>query len=233
MFLQEVFDQLTYGELSQTNIGGSSVGEIISSNYPAMVAHTNMGLTRLHNRFSLQTGEVIIQQYEGVTIYYLEKRFTVSAGTEPIKYIEDGFGTPFKENVIKIEEVFDELGNKYPLNDSNDEYSLFTPAYDRLQIPFPNATIAMSVMYRANHEKLSAIGLDPETTELHIPYTLLEPLVYFIASRIFASRQTTEFGNESANWYGRYEAACRTLELYGVDNTDATSAVVFEQGGWV
>ena len=53
MKLKEVFDQLTYGELSQLSIGGQAQGEITEENYARVVAHVNLGLSAIYKRFHL------------------------------------------------------------------------------------------------------------------------------------------------------------------------------------
>jgi hypothetical protein len=232
MFLTEIFDQLTYGELGQINIGGATMGEIVSNNYPAMVSHLNAGLTRLHTRFDLKDGEVIIQQYETITDYVLRPAYTISTGTAPIKYIVDTVEKPFPNDLIKIEQVFDEQGKEIPLNKPSESTSMFTPAYDTLQIPVPNDDLATSLIYRARHAQISADNMDPDTTEINIPHTHMEALVYFMASRVFSSRGTTEYGNESAMHFARYEAACQTLEKYGMDNKAINEGSHFNRGGW-
>lgn len=42
MNLKEIFDQLTYGELSQISIGGGAAGQIRPEDYAKLVAHTNL-----------------------------------------------------------------------------------------------------------------------------------------------------------------------------------------------
>ena len=51
MTLQEIFDQLTYGELSQLSMGGSEAGIIDESNYSRILVHVNLGLLRCINVF--------------------------------------------------------------------------------------------------------------------------------------------------------------------------------------
>ena len=71
MLLSEIFEQLTYGELSQINLGGKDDGGIASSDYPAVVAHINMALTELFKRFPLRLKEIQLQTYSTLTTYQL------------------------------------------------------------------------------------------------------------------------------------------------------------------
>jgi hypothetical protein len=232
MFLTEIFDQLTYGELGQINIGGATMGEIVSNNYPAMVSHLNTGLTRIHTRFDLKEGEVIIQQYEEITDYILRPKYTMSTGTAPNKYIVDSVALPFADDILKIEQAFDEEGKEIALNRPGDDFSYFTPGFDTLQIPEPNNSNATSVIYRARHAKISSVDIDPDTTLIDIPEAFMEPIVYFMASRVFSSRGSTEFGNESAMHFARYDAACVALETYGAINKTIDEGSHFVRGGW-
>lgn len=48
MNLQEVFDQLSVGELSMLSVGGNDQGVIDESNWDKVLPHINLGLTALY-----------------------------------------------------------------------------------------------------------------------------------------------------------------------------------------
>ena len=61
MTLQDIFDALSAGELSQISIGGQAAGVINKENRAKLLPHINMGLTALFKRFRLKEGELTIQ----------------------------------------------------------------------------------------------------------------------------------------------------------------------------
>lgn len=235
MLLSEFFDQLTYGEFAQLSIGGEPKGEISPSDYPRMISHVNAALTRLHTRFLIREDEVIIQQYDHITQYYLRPEYAQSnvASLETYKYIIDSAESPFLDNVLRIERAYEEDGEEIVLNQASDERSVFTPRYDTIQIPHANSANAISVVYRGNHPKIDLATTDPSTVEIFIPPSFIEALGFYVASRMYAPMGTTEQGNESTSYYARYEAACQTLERYGMLNADNSANTKLEMNGWV
>ena len=64
MNLQEIFDQLTYGELSQLSIGGGEVGVISVANYPRVPdSHLEPLLLFVASRATTPMG---VGQFEGL-----------------------------------------------------------------------------------------------------------------------------------------------------------------------
>ena len=57
MKLREIFEHLAYSELSQLNVGDTSLGLINESNYDKVLSAVNLGLTALHTRFCLKKKE--------------------------------------------------------------------------------------------------------------------------------------------------------------------------------
>ena len=55
MLLSELFDQLTFGELSQIYVAGRDEIGIQAADYEKIIPHINLGLTELHKRFEIKT----------------------------------------------------------------------------------------------------------------------------------------------------------------------------------
>ena len=105
--LQEIFDNLTYGNLSHVSIGNAALGYIEAKDYPKIVSGVNNALTAIHKRFLLRTEEVRIQQQAGQSTYYLRSDYAVSNSANPAvtKYLLDSVAAPFSDNLFKIEKV--------------------------------------------------------------------------------------------------------------------------------
>jgi len=71
MKLQELFNDLTYGEFSQLNLGANEDGTFSDKYYNKMISHFNLGLTDLHKRFSLKLNTIELILLPGTYRYHL------------------------------------------------------------------------------------------------------------------------------------------------------------------
>lgn len=248
MNLQEVFDQLTHGELSQLSIGGNEAGLINPANYNRLVPHVNLGLTQLYKRFPLKEGRLTLELQSNRTVYPIHSKYAVSSRSsrEPVRYIKDSLAAPFKDDIYKIEKVVASSGYEFSLNDESDEYGMFTPSATVLRVPLDVAeqsmdlpdeikTTLVEVVYRANHPLIIADGadLEPELIELELPYSHLEPLLLFIASRVHTPTGMTNEANLGNTYSAKYEAACQLLEFKGLQVDQGSQNSRLERNGWV
>lgn len=231
MKLKEIFDQLTYGELSQLSIGGSELGAIQAKDYDRILAHINLAMTALHKRFNLKESNVLLELQPGRTLYPIKTAFAVTAKSkETIRFLKDSVDMPFKDNVHKIERVYTDKGVELSINDQEDPYSLSTPQVTMLRVPaslvtnpvdFPENLITknLDIYYRANSLPIVTDDgdLDPEDVEVDLPYAYLEPLLLYVASRIHTPTGMTNEFNMGNNYYAKYEAACQDLENFDLD----------------
>lgn len=239
MKLRAIFDQLSAGELSQISLGGDMLGEIAESNYPKITSHVNLALTELHKRFMIKEGTVLLALQTGLTTYVLDRKYAVSntASTEPVKYISDA-SSPYLDDVFKIERVYDEDDLELALNVFEDTLSVLTPGYRVVVVPTSEEFVSttLRVVYRANHRVLDvADWADPDVSEIDLPYTYLEALLLYVASRVmnpigFAGGNGFHEGN---NYMAKFEKACALLEFqnYRVDQQGQNTRL--EKNGWV
>jgi len=245
MRLSEIFTQLTHGELSQISIGGGEAGAIDDSNYARMLPHVNLGLTALYKRFNLKEGRLIIELIKDKVTYTLLKKFAVNGGgTELVRYILDTVDEPYLEDIHKVERVYTDTGFELSLNDEFNFYSCFTPSYnilripevlvsDSVEIPEEMATLQLEVVYRANHPLLVyGAGFDPSMIELELPYSHLEPLLLFIASRINNPIGMTNEHHAGNSYAAKYEQACMLLEQKDLQVNVGGQGNRFSNNGW-
>lgn len=248
MKLQEVFDQLTHGELSQLSIGGNEMGVISPANYNRLVPHVNLGLTQLYKRFPLKEGRLTLELQSNRTVYPIHSKYAVSSRSsrEPVRYIKDSLAAPFKDDIHKIEKVVASTGYEFSLNDESDEYGIFTPSATVLRVSLDVAdqvmdlpdelkTELVEVVYRANHPLIIADGadLEPDLIDLELPYTHLEPLLLFIASRVHTPTGMTNEANLGNTYAAKYEAACQLLEFKGLQVDQGSQNSRLQRNGWV
>jgi hypothetical protein len=219
MTLSELFEQLSYGELSQLPAGTSEPGAIDEAYWRQVISHINLGLLELYKRFWVESGEVLLQLYDHIAYYKLHDRYAESnrLSPEPYRYIKDSEYYPFRNNVMKIEQVFNACGEQVCLNDHTACESLFTPAYDTLQVPLPTNYTVLTVEYRAGPEKIQYVpGMDPEEVEVDIPPGLLEPLVLFVGARAYRVMNPDQH-NSTRAYMQLFEQACVQAHRYGLE----------------
>jgi hypothetical protein len=248
MKLKEIFDQLTYGELSQLAIGGGDNGAIRVQDYNRILAHVNLGLTALYKRFPLKEGRVKILLQAGMTNYPIVSNYALTNPRTRFspKFIQDSAASPFKDGIHKIEKVFTDSGFEMSLNDEADPYSVFTPTATMLRVPslvvaksldLPAElqTTGLELVYRANHPILVTDDgdLEPEEVEVELPYSHLEPLLLFIASRVHTPTGMTNETNMGNNYYAKYEAACQQIELTNLKVDSNSQPDRIARNGWV
>jgi hypothetical protein len=249
MKLQEVFDQLSSGEFEQLSIGGAAAGVIDSSNYARLLGHINLGLTAIFKRFTLKEGRLVLAPQDNQTDYTISSAFAVNGRrtTEPVRYLLDSTADPFVDDILKIEKVLTDSGCVLGLNDHSDCFSCFTPTATSLRIPkiLVDGTINLppklvtenlTLIYRANHPKIvMPVGyFDPNRVELQLPYTHLEPLLFFVAARVTTPRGLAQMEGQSANAYlTKYEHACAVLENQGYQVDQGAGNTRLCRNGWV
>lgn len=248
MKLQEVFDQFKFGELSQLSIGGNNAGEINEKNWPNLIAHINIGLTALYKRFNLKQGRLKLQLYPEISLYQLSQKFATTSrgGMDITKYLLDTPTNKFKDDVLKIERVYTEGEHELKLNDVSDLYSLHTPSMTSLLVPnsiLSNAvdlpdelkTTSLSVVYRANHNLIvKGIGyFDPNTVDLELPYSHLDALLLYVASRVHNPIGLVNEFNFGNTYAAKYEQACQMLELQNLEIDEGSQNTRINRNGWV
>lgn len=248
MKLSEIFTQLTAGELSQLSIGGSADGKIAETSYPKIIPHVNLALTALYKRFPLKEGVLTINLQPGRTTYPLSIAYAVAnrRSRETVRYIKDSATEPFIEDVLKIERVYADSGKEMGLNDESDPYACFTPTATTLRVPASVVLRASSlpdelktnnlrVVYRANHPLIvmGLAGFDPERVDVELPYSHLEPLLYYIASRVHNPTGMTNEFHAGNNYQAKYENSCLELEMKNLRIDQGSQNTRLERAGWV
>ncbi len=206
MKLSEVFSHLAYGELSQVVFGENIEGEIRDDRIPGLVSHINMGLLSLYRRFYLKEGIIQFEFSDVGNTYVLQAT-----------------------DINKIEKVTTAEGYELSLNDYSDMYSCITPTLQSIIVPqciidrsvdLPTelVTDSLIIIYRARHPIIGA-GVDffiPDNIELELPYTHLQALLYFVASRVYNPIGMVNEFHSGNTWFAKYEQECKWLEIQGM-----------------
>lgn len=248
MKLKEIFDQLTFGELSQLSIGGGEAGVIAPANYDRLLVHINLGLTALYKRFPLKENQVKLELQPGRLTYPIHSKYAVSCrnSREPVRYIKDTVAEPFRDDIHKIERVYSSGGFEFGLNDLEDTFSMMTPTATVLRVPSVIVTppveqddllrtTTLDVVYRANHRIIEKDGvfLEPEDVEIELPYSHLEPLLYFVAARVHTPTGMSNEANMGNIYSAKYEQACQEIETRNLRVDNVSQPDRLTRNGWV
>lgn len=241
MYLGEIFEQIAYGEFRKFGIGNDDQQGLQPADYKRVIPFINLALTELHKRFLLRSKTVWIQQHAHLSRYSLLNKYRQSdtSSTEPYKYIMDSVYEPFEErDLFKIEQINAEDGTEYILNEHGQHYSLFTPDYNTVEIPYPLDTNAMLVTYRADHTKLQHMIGDSSDKEIieaqlvNISTGLLESLLLYAAGRYFMSAGKPEKEALGMQYLNRFEQSVITVKSNGINPTENFNNSKLENRGW-
>ena len=213
MKVSDALQELCYGELNTHRLADS--GAISPENYSRMIHHLNMGLLALYTRFPLLVKELTLQQKSWITMYELKKEHAVTDPSDEVKYIIDSRFDPFIGDLIRVEEVSDEVGDVVELNSTDHVKVALTPSMDTLEIPNPTDTNVLFVTYRAKHPQLVSVD-----SEILLPQHLLGALYAYTGMRVYAGGTSQEQLTKGAELESKYERICQKMELDGMVNTD-------------
>lgn len=247
MTLEDIYKYLSSSELSQLQMGQDMDNEAANLDYIKLATHVNLGLTALHKRFFLREGRITIELNPMLTMYMLKGKYAKSNLTslEPIKYIDDSTET-FKDDVMKVERIITENGKEFSLNDEYDPFSIITPSMHSIRVPakiidkddsIPDwmKVDKLIVVYRANHPLITedTNAEYPEDEEIDLPFSHLEALLYFVASRVHNPIGMINEFHTGNSYSAKYEAECARLELANIRRDTTTTEDRLRRGGWV
>jgi len=228
MTLQDIYDQLAYGELRNIVMGSGGIGNteesIPEDKFEIILPFIALGLTELHKRFLLHENELTLDLVPGKGTYVITKDYAVSntKSKQPVKYILDT-DSPFESDLMRIERVYATYRDKeyeVPLNEIDNAMGVRSTASHLLQVPTDSTkapwlleTTSLRVVYRANHPRISkhlAIS-SPAQVAVNLPDTHLEPLLWYVASRAHNPKGISNEFHEGNNYAGKFEASCQRL----------------------
>ncbi len=188
MILSELFSYIAELDSASIDLDTDGDGVIVAANYNKVIKAINLGLLQLYAEFPVREKMLVVQLYAHITEYHLVDDFADSnvGSIEVYKYIMDTTFDPYSNDVLKILAVLDEGGEQLPLNQNNQEWSIFTPAFNVIQHPYPDDSNAIFVMYRARHPEIAS-NVTISTYDVEIPPQILPLLLLFVHHKLLAS----------------------------------------------
>lgn len=234
MLVRDVLEQLAFGELANTSIGGDADSAITEQDkYNQVIPAINSALEALHTRFELKFNNVLIEQVGHIATYFLRKDFAESSNSnEEFKYIKDSGVRPFVGDILRIDRVIDECNNAVYVNNESECSSVFLPTYDSIEFPAPVHGKVFNVIYQANHKKLVVEGDDVPNQEIVLPPAFNEAMLAYVGYRIYKNRKSLAGDTPSNNYFSIYQSECARLESKAPVNLMTGNQVV-RDSGWV
>lgn len=233
MTLQDIYDQLSYGELRLLFLGqdpDNPDAGMPESQFMQMLPTVQLGLTALHKRFALREGRVVLPLVADQASYVLKSKGDLA----------NTFGDDILD-VDRVYGVYQEEKYEIPLNEINNTASIRTATATTLLVPtgdkeapWLKETSELEVVYRQDHPTIRKYlaNVSPLTVKVDLPITHLEPLLLFIASRIYNPVGMMNDFHEGNNYAQKYELACVQLEQWGYQNDMAVDIDPISRGGW-
>lgn len=234
MTLQECLDRLARGKLS--NLAICEKGNVKPQEIPRVIDAVNEALERLHTQLPIREKSVIVELYEGRTEYPLTSEHSVRNMKGDIHdeydyYIMDTEANPFLDDILVIQEVWDDLDRERPLNDPVHPLSVFTPEHNFISVNFSPDVRVLNVIYRAKHISLTADNL---TDKVDIPSNLYGALLSYVAYLIHSNMNTELAVQNSQKYLAEYQNIIQEVIQNGTIAPDKlANGIKFFKRGWV
>jgi hypothetical protein len=238
VLLKDLFTTLATGEFSNLSFSAELAGNTIGASHRKIVDHLNLGLIELYKRFRFLEGELRLHVDPRVTMYYLrEDRLASIENISLTRYIERPSDYEGFLNILELTGVFKETGEEIKLNNRQSVPSIRQLAPDVLKIAGLTEAQTLEIVYQASPTK---VVLDDETdlttAVLAIPETIIEPLLFYMAFRVYkpvGANNSTAQADKSASYQQQYELSCQKLAQFGLDLHDNDQEERFTSDGWV
>ena len=232
MKLSELLSQLSYGELSNTNFGSSGSGSIKTEKIPAVVNFINEALLRIYSKFPLRKKTLYLELNEWRTDYPLtyDHAYSNPDALDKDKYIFDLGNHKFEDDVLKIYEVKTTLEVSLPINNPDEDWSVYTPVYNVLQVRRPVGGTVLFVKYWAKHPKVT----EDLNQEIEIPEVLEGALRAYVAFQVYSHMNTQEAVANSQKFQVLYqEIINEALTSDSITVSLNQTGLKFKKNGWV
>jgi len=193
-----------------------------------VITYLNLAMIALYNRFVLATEEAIITLRPDLT----KTVYTMDSSDDDVRVA----GQPMDDSqFMSIEYALNEDGSEITINDESDPLSIFTVAYNQIQVPLVEKNSYISVIYRTNPPLVTFVddgNGNAVDTEVQLPMQLLEAALHYIGYRAHGAVN----GNiqaENNTHLTRYFNACNMAERLGVLTADDTVSESVQLKGFV
>ena len=190
---------------------------VVGEDEDQVIGLLNLALIEVYGRLNLIQEEQIIPVHSGQTRYLLQ------------------------DNSLRLISVFTQDGDELPVNDPNDNRSIYNPTPFELHVtephmrggdesPYDKPLTRMSVLMSTTPPYVTKANID--ILDLVVPTWALESILSYMAYRAFLSMngdQQSEAGSQAA----RYEKSIKDIYNRGFLNQGVLTNLKSEAGGFV
>jgi len=191
MRLRQIFDILQNTELKQIVVGEDD---------KQVIALMNLGLIEIYGKFNILQEEQTIRIIDGVT------RYSLVDNSQKVLQV---FCRNVGKDPLRGEDAFEEV----PLNDINDDNSVYTSQPFLLHVPNPDEGKIYSVIQVVTPPYITKDNID--TVDINFPPQYLDPLVNYIAFRAYKSMNGDEQTEIGSHWRA-YMMSCDEVYKKGL-----------------
>ena len=237
VILKDLFHLLATGEFANIALSRTNTGGLDEKEYEKVIGHINLGILEIYKRFKLLENEFFLHADPSVTTYYLrEANSALLNNITTTEYIEIPDNVEGFLNIVEITSIFDSEGEELRMNNRFEIPTIQQLSSDILKITQLEAAGIFSVVYQSYPDKIVIEDdFDPSAYVVYIPETIIEPLMYYVASRVYkpmGSNDSTANADKSDSYQQQYELSCMKLDLFGLPIQEDDKENTFESQGW-
>lgn len=233
MKLSALLKSLACSELSTLNGFESGVAE--EHVLPRAIQVINDSLLEIHSRLPIRSDVLTILTTSGMTDYKISSQFAATKNG-PLQYIMDTPDHPYRDDLIRVTNIFFGDGKRVRINDETDCKSAFVPHNNMVQLPVEKDGETFFIAYQATHPEIKYDPLDAEwgDQEVEIPPYAVNAFKYLVASKYFDGMSGQDALGKAAVLHSKYEKACAFLEERQIIvDAPIRSGNRFRERGWV
>lgn len=233
MKLIDVLNKVALGEMKDIYVGS---GRQTSKTRSKLISYVNEALRALYTDFPLSTKEVVIRLRNDMNVYTINSQYALSNGDSPVplaqRYIEDSETFPFRDDILRIDEIFNILGITQDVNNRTSAYGISVVGFDQIQVPYPKEGERLVVTYQALPSEICCDA--PDDYYVHLPLMFLELLAAYIGYLSYSGMNSPTAAAKGGELYGKYTVLKDRMQNNNVFNQNNTPYnTMFEERGFV
>lgn len=210
MRVADLFERLSYGELSNLSIGMEGAGTIAEHDQPKVISFINAALSEIYSKFAHN------RHYVKLNVSATRVLYQLRADDPAIETLD---GDPFPNDVLKVLAVTREddpttlenetLGLK--INARNSAQGVRIMGHDRIRVSAPKQGDVLLVEYRPMHTAVGVGSIDLEE-EILIAPPLENALEMNVSARIFSGMNGEGNMVKARELWARFNQACDMVD---------------------
>lgn len=212
MTVEELFRQLSYGELSNLAMAVDATGTIKKTQQNRVIHFANEGLRALHTRFPLIETPLLL---------------TLTADTELVVALPDG--------AIKVLSILTAWGESISFTTVVQPGAFYVTGGE-IHVPAMavDTGTELQAYLQMRHPTLNPIATDADLAQvITLLPELYKALTSYIAAEMYGTMNTADAAAVAANHRARYEATCLEALSLGLIPSEIRLGQKFEARGWV